>query len=217
MKNMKKTLLVCLCAVAVLTAAVVGTLAWLTDSEKATNTFTIGQVDITVDEAKVNTDGTPVTGADRVTENQYHMIPGQTYTKDPTLTVEADSEEAYVRMLVTLNCKSELDTIFAPGVKLDSIFNGWDSTTWTYYKETEDTDANTVTFEFRYKTTVDPDGEAVVLDALFDSFTVPGTLDGDDLKAIKDLTITVEGHAIQAAGFDTADLAWAAFDEQVNP
>lgn len=216
MKNMKKTLLVCLCAAAVLTTAVVGTLAWLTDTETATNTFTVGQVDITVDEAKVNPDGTPVTGAERVTENKYHMIPGQTYTKDPTLTVEGDSEEAYVRMLLTLNCKSELDTIFAPGVKLDTIFNGWDSTTWTYYTETEDTVANTVTFEFRYKTTVDPEGEDVVLDALFDSFTVPGTLDGDDLKAIEDLTITVEGHAIQAAGFDTADLAWAAFDDQMN-
>lgn len=217
MKNWKKTLLLCLCAVAVLTAAVVGTLAWLTDSETATNTFTVGQVDITVDEAKVNPDGTLVTGADRVTENNYHLIPGQTYIKDPTMTVEADSEEAYVRMLVTLNCKTQLDTIFAPGVKLDSIFKGWDSTTWRYYQETEDTAANTVTFEFRYKNTVAPEDEDVVLEPLFASFTVPGTLDGNDLKSLENLTITVEGHAIQAAGFDTADAAWTAFDAQVNP
>lgn len=216
MKNMKKTLLICLCAAAVFAAAVMGTLAWLADTDSVKNTFTVGQVTIAVDEAKVNPDGTPVAGAARVQENQYHLIPGQTYVKDPTLTVEADSEEAYVRMLVTINCKSELDAIFAPGVKLDSLFNGWDSTAWTYYNETEDTAANTVTFEFRYKTTVDPDGTDVVLDALFDSFTVPGTLDGEDLKAIQDLTITVTGHAIQAVGFADADAAWAAFDTQYN-
>lgn len=216
MKNMKKTLLICLCTVAMLTATVVGTLAWLVDTEKATNTFTVGQVDITVNEAKVNLDGTPVTGADRVTENQYHMIPGQTYIKDPTMTVAAESEEAYVRMLLTLNCKSELDAVFAPGgIELTKIFNGFDGTNWKYQGET--LGANTVTYEFRYKETVKPNGSDVVLDALFDSFTIPGTLDGDDLKTIQNLTITVEGHAIQAAGFDTAGLAWAAFDQQVNP
>lgn len=217
MKNWKKSLLICLCVAAVLTASVLGTLAWLADSDTAVNTFTVGQVDISVDEAKVDADGVPVAGAARVKENKYHLIPGQSYTKDPTMTVKADSEESYVRMLVTINCKSQLDAIFAPGVKLDSIFTGWDSTVWTYYTETEDTEANTVTFEFRYNGTVAPDGSDVVLDALFDSFSIPGTLDGEDLKSIADLTITVVGHAIQAAGFDNADAAWAAFEQQVNP
>jgi len=217
MKRMKKPLLICLCLVAVLAVGVVGTLAWLTDTESVKNTFTMGQVDITVDEAKVNPDGTPVAGADRVTGNSYHLIPGQTYTKDPTVTVEADSEEAYVRMLVTINCKSQLDAIFAPGVKLDSIFDGWDSTVWNYYGETEDTAANTVTFEFRYQNTVAPNGADVVLEPLFESFTIPGTLDGEDLQSILGLNITVVGHAIQAAGFDTEAAAWDAFDLQVNP
>lgn len=217
MKNLKKTLLICFCIAAVLTAAVVGTLAWLTDTESVKNTFTMGKVDITVDEAKVNPDGTPVVGADRVTGNSYHLIPGQSYTKDPRMTVEAESEEAYVRMLVTINRKSQLDAIFAPGVKLDSIFKGWDSTIWNYYRETEDTANNTVTYEFRYKETVKPNGSDVVLEPLFQSFSIPGTLDGADLQSILGLNITVVGHAIQATGFSNEVDAWVAFDQQVNP
>lgn len=215
MKNIKKTLAICLCLVAVITATVMGTLAYLTDQQAVTNTFTVGQVDITVDEAKVNTDGTPVADVDRVTENNYHLIPGQTYTKDPTMTVKAGSEESYVRMLVTFNCKSALDTIFAPdGVDLTTIFNGYNVTNWIYEAETVDTAKDTITYEFRHKETVDPNGTDVILDALFDSFTVPEILDGEDLKYIENLKITVEGHAIQAAGFDTDDAAWAAFAEQ---
>ena len=53
-----------------------------------------------------------------------------------------------------------------------------------------------------------------MLEPLFASFTVPSDLDGEDLKSIGDLTITVEGHAIQRAGFDSDDDAWAAFAVQ---
>lgn len=212
MKNVKKALLVCLCLCVVVALTVAGTLAFLTDTQEVVNTFTVGNVDITVDEAKVNTDGTPVTGADRVTGNEYHLIPGQTYTKDPTMTVEAESEAAYVRMLVTMTHKTELDDI---RVSL-SMLNGWDRDTWIYKSTTVDTTADTVTYEFWYKEAVAPNGEDVVLDALFDSFTLPGTLDGDDLKSIEGLEITVVGHAIQAAGFENADAAWTAFNSQIN-
>ena len=216
MINTKKALLFILSAAFLTSTTVMGTLAWLTDRETVTNTMTIGKVDITVDEAKVELNGTLIPGAERVNANQYHLIPGKTYVKDPTLTVAGESEAAYVRMLVTFNCKSQLDAIFDPGVDLTTIFNGYDASKWSLENKTEDTAANTVTYEFRYREIVKPTGEAVVLDSLFDSFTVPGELGGEDLESIKNLTITVEGHAIQAAGFDNADAAWAAFDVQNN-
>ena len=213
---MKKTFLICLCVIALLTTVIFGTLAWLADSELVTNTFTMGKVNIQVDEAAVNPDGSLIEDADRVTANDYHLIPGHTYIKDPTLTVNADSEEAYIRMLLTLNCKSQLDAIFAPGTELTSIFNGYDGSNWIFQEETVDSVANTVTYEFRYKETVAPNGTDVVLDALFDSFTIPGTLDGADLESLQGLTITITGHAIQAEGFATADLAWTAFETQMQ-
>lgn len=104
----KKILVACLCvALAVLTVAGT-TLAYLTSQDKVENTFTVGNVKITLDEAKVTTDGTPVEGADRVKANDYKLMPGHTYTKDPTVTVVKGSEEAYVRLKVTFNNATDI-------------------------------------------------------------------------------------------------------------
>lgn len=95
---MKKTkaILMALCAVLLVAASVMGTLAYLTSTDTVTNTFTVGKVAITLDEAKVNADGTPVQGVARVNANKYHLLPGHTYKKDPTIHVAADSEDCYL-------------------------------------------------------------------------------------------------------------------------
>lgn len=218
MKTKSKALLLALCALVLVTTSVICTIAFLTDRESVVNTFTVGNVDITVDEEKVNPDGTPTEeDDDRVKENDYHMIPGQTYVKDPTMTVKEGSEESYVRMLVTINEREALDALFAPdGANMQSIFNGYDAAVWHYVGETKDEANDTITYEFRYYTTVDASEEEKVLEPLFTSFTVPAHFDGDDLASIEDLEITVVGHAIQKIGFADADEAWAAFDEQMN-
>lgn len=108
MKTRSKALLLTLCAVLLVAASVLGTVAFLTSTASVENTFTVGSVKIRLDEAKVNTDGTPVTPAARVTENSYKLMPGHTYTKDPTVTVEKGSESAYVRMKVTFNNASDI-------------------------------------------------------------------------------------------------------------
>ena len=108
MKTKSKALLLTLCAVLLVAASVLGTMAYLTSSAEVKNTFTVGKVEIKLDEAKVNADGIPVEGADRVTANSYKLMPGTTYTKDPTVTVKAGSEESYVRMKVTFNNATEI-------------------------------------------------------------------------------------------------------------
>lgn len=213
-----KVLLLSICAVLLLTVSVLGTLAYLTSEDTIVNTFTVGKVNITLDEAKVNPDGTLVNNTDRVKANNYHLVPGNTYIKDPTMTVIKGSEESYVRMLVTINCMEEFDNIYAPAVAdLTSIFNGYDATNWECKAVVRDANANTVTYEFRYKQTVGPtDDSDTVLDALFDSITVPSQFDSADMASIADLKITVIGHAIQASGFADANSAWNAFDAQIN-
>ena len=73
------------------------------------NTFTVGKVAITLDEAQVteNTDDYGMTTwtvneeAERVTENTYTAIyPGAELPKDPTVTVLEGSNPCYVRMIV---------------------------------------------------------------------------------------------------------------------
>lgn len=217
MNKKSKIALLALCAVFLVAASIIGTVAYLTDTDSAVNTFTVGNVDITLDEAAVNPDGTVIEGADRVSGNEYHLIPGQTYTKDPTVTVKADSEESYVRMLVTINVYSALKTIFGDDFLPQNYVTGWDNSKWPCYGITENSN-DTVTYEFRYYQTVNASNSTddIKLEALFESFTLPGEgVSGDDLESINDLKITVVGHAIQKAGFDTADKAWAAFDKEM--
>lgn len=94
MKTKRKALLLTFCAVLLVVASVLGTIAYLTSQDEVKNTFTVGQVAINLDEAKVNPDGTPVANADRVKANSYKLLPGHTYTKDPTVTVLKGSESS---------------------------------------------------------------------------------------------------------------------------
>lgn len=207
-----KAILMALCAVLLVAASVMGTLAYLTSTDTVTNTFTVGNVQIKLDEAKANTDGTLVENADRVKANSYKLLPGHTYNKDPMVTVLKGSESCYVKMTVTFTKAAELDAIFAPnGANLTSIFAGYDSANWIDKGNTEDTKANTRTYEFWYKEAVAaPDGD-VALDALFDKIVVPGSITNAQLATINDMTITVNAYAIQADGFADAADAWDHF------
>ena len=212
MKTKSKALLLALCAVLLVAASVLGTMAYLTSQDQVTNTFTVGSVSIKLDEAQVNKDGTYVNGhGTRVKANEYHLLPGHAYYKDPTVTVLKGSEESYIRMLVTINEQNDLDAIFAPtGADLTSIF-GNVSSDWTLVKETENND-DTRTYEFRYKETVAAPNADVILDDLFETITVPGTITAEQLATIQGLRITIVANAIQADGFANADAAWAAFN-----
>lgn len=213
-KNMKKKLLIMSVAMVLVCAFAVGmTLAYLTSTDEVVNTFTVGNVQIKLDEADVDEYGVPQgSPAPRVSRNDYKLIPGHEYTKDPTVTVLEGSERSYIKMTVTFSKSRELDAIFAPtGADLTSIFKGYDSTNWICKGNTEDASANTRTYEFWYKETVAAPTADVALDALFDSITVPGTINNAQLRTIEGMTITVNAYAIQADGFTTPEAAWAAF------
>lgn len=243
MKTRSKALLLTLCAVLLVTASVLGTLAFLTSTDEVKNTFTVGSVNITLDEAKVKTDGTPVEGAARVKANEYHLLPGHTYTKDPTVTVKDGSESAYVRLKVTFNNAADMiamctDPEYAddgptgvenayPLIRMVKFVEAnaakWDGVIPDNMVDTEEMLDNskyfqktgdTLTYYFYYETPVAaPDGD-VKLETLFDAVTVPGWVKGDQLAKLNDFKITVVAEAIQADGFTNADAAWAAFDAQ---
>ena len=79
---MKKTLITVLATLLICASVVGTTLAWLTDKTDAiTNTFTYGDINITLTET---------------TGTEYKMVPGQTVAKDPTITVDKDSEACWL-------------------------------------------------------------------------------------------------------------------------
>ncbi len=211
--NRKTNMILTMCAIIMLTVScVMGTLALLTDTDEVVNTFTVGKVAISLDEAAVNTDGTPIEGANRVQGNSYHMIPGNTYVKDPTVTVIAGSEPSYIRMFVSIDKADELKAIFGDDFLPEEYVSGWDKSLWpcTGIKEKD----GVLTYEFRYHSIVDASDsdDDIVLDALFDSFTVPGEVRGEQLATIADMKITVVSHAMQSENFDDEEEAWKAFD-----
>lgn len=71
------------------------TLAYLTDTDEVDNTFTVGNVAITLDEASIGADGDATTG-DRVKKNEYHLLHGHKYHKDPTVHVDEKSEDGWL-------------------------------------------------------------------------------------------------------------------------
>ena len=210
---MKKKLMTVLALVLVIAMSVAGTYAYLTSKDTVTNTFTVGNVAIKLDEAKANTDGSLYdNGVTRVKANSYKLLPGHEYNKDPMVTVLKGSESSYVKMTVTFTKAAELDAIFAPnGADMTSIFNGYNSANWELKNVTKDTENDTRTYEFWYKEAVAAPDADVALDALFDSITVPGNITNAQLETIKGMTITVNAYAIQADGFDDAADAWSHF------
>ena len=230
MKSKHKAWFLPMCAVLLAAVSIFGTLAYLTDKDTATNTFTVGSVGLKLDEAKVNTDGSLSIHDVRVKENEYHLIPGHTYYKDPTVTVDAGSEDAYVRMIVTVGNIDELkralpnsDTT-AKYYDTDGTFllqmlcvdkSGectWKGNVWKMQGYTESADGKNGVYEFRYKEIVNKSEEATVLPELFTHITVPGEIDNTHLAYLRNVKIVVNAHAIQADGFENDEAgAWTAF------
>lgn len=242
MKTRTKALLLALSAVLLVVATVFTTLAYLkSTSEVATNTFTVGNVQISLDEALVNEYGeagkmvdetftkvATVDEADRVLENTYKLLPGHKYVKDPTVTVKDKSELCYVRMLVTVQWKNgytpagnlagetALDVLKAamPDWVVGDVFllqNLVYGWEDSVWVSTQ-TVTNNDTYEFRYHEIVDAREGAVKLDALFDGIVIPGVIDNDTLATLNNIQIEVVAHAIQADGFNSAADAWAAWN-----
>lgn len=239
MKTKSKALLLTLCAVLLIAASVLGTMAYLTSTDTVTNTFTVGKVEIKLDE----TDVTNPTGP-RVTANSYKLMPGTTYTKDPTVTVKAGSEESYVRMKVTFNNAKEIIALCTdpefpdevtgvenafPLIRMVKFVEAnaakWDGIIPDNMVETEDMladakyfaydkTADTLTYIFYYRETVTAPTADVVLPVLFDTIKVPEHVTGEQLAKLNNFQITVIAEAIQAGSFANADKAWEAFATQ---
>ena len=234
----KRTVALVLAIVLVFAVAVGGTVAYLTSTASVENTFTVGSVKINLDEAKVTPDGAPVEGADRVMANDYKLMPGHTYTKDPTVTVLEGSEDSYVRMKVTFNNAAAIIAMCTDpefegevtgvenafplirmvnfneatakwdGIVPDNMFDLADMLDNSKYFVKGD---DTLTFYFYYNEKVGAPDADKVLDVLFDSITVPEWVTADQLNALDGFQIDVVAEAIQADGFANADAAWAAF------
>lgn len=196
MKKTSKALLLSLCAVLLVTASVLGTMAYLTSQDQVVNTFTVGNVAITLDEKDVD-NSTPGEN-DRDKANAYKLMPGHNYEKDPIVHVDANSEDCYLFVKVV----NEIANIEAEKTVAQQMTEkGWvavDAANGIYVYTTDKTNPAVVT-----------KGSNITV---FENFTIAGNVDNTALATYADKTITVNAYAIQADGFagKTASEIWAA-------
>ena len=175
----KKIIAVCLIVAMAAIAVVGGTLAWFTDTKDATNTFTVGNVEIELTEP--NWEGSGAQDAPEV-------YPGEALAKDPTVE-NVGANPCFVRIKVTgLDCLGTTAgnityrTDYVDGKLGDNWVNGGDG--YFYYNKVLAVDETT--------------------DALFDQIVMPTGLENGDAVTKYDVVVTAE--AVQAQG---AKASWA--------
>ncbi len=179
-------------------AAVGGTLAWLiSKTDPAVNTFTYGDINIDLDESDSgDNDGDPNT-------NTYDMVPGNSITKDPLITVEADSEDCW--LFVKLDKSENFDDFMEY-----AIAEGWTELTGNegvYYREVTKSDEELQFYVLEgNQVTVSPDVTKEMLNAL-------DAVEGEETYP----TLTVSAYAVQRdaaiEAIDTVEEAWALAQE----
>lgn len=191
---MKKKLMTVLALVLVIAMSVAGTYAYLTSHDSVTNTFTVGNVSITMDEAKVDVDGKIMPNENRVHENSYKLMPGHTYVKDPTVVVTGGSENCWLFVKVE-NGVAAYEKAGDATIAKQIEKNGWtalDNNPGVYYKSvTKSNDAQTF--------------------VVFENFTIADNADGvNGWSAVTaaNTNITVTAYAIQADGMANVADAW---------
>lgn len=217
MKKAKEIVALLLCAVLLIGASVAGTLAYLTAQTSVTNTFTVGSVKFdaenALDESDVNEYGEqlyvskvgtdPVvkddenatdTLAPRVNANEYKLIPGHFYTKDPQIHILKGSEDCYLFVKVDNGIADIEDGTNTIAAQLDA--NGWKQL------KVNGTDVPNVYCKVDpVETEADKNNDIDV----FGSFTIATNA---DVSTYGNAKIVITAYAVQADGFDSAAEAW---------
>lgn len=218
----KKTIATVMTAVMLFGVVTGSTLAWLTaESEEVTNTFTVGNINIVLDEANVNIkDGEEIIyteyvknnakvekieDAERVTENEYELIPGSTYSKDPKVTVKADSENCYVYVKITENNNSIIVDNASEQLIEWSVGDNWkliDAVENIYVYTDENDNAKIVTTSEKDTVleSIIKDDQIEINDAL-----TKAMIDADGFIAP---TLKFDAYAVQSANMADAEAAW---------
>ena len=208
MKTRSKALLLILCAMLLLIASALGTVAYLTVQDTVTNTFSVGKVDATLIEGSAGKRSMRArsTGAP-ADENDHILMPGHTYTKDHTIHVDAVSEDSYIFVKV----ENGIASYEAPSSAEEDGYrtiadqitaNGWtalESAADVYYREYTKSSAGS---DF----------------AVFNTFKIADNANDAESWGSCNAQVAVTAYAVQKDGFDTASAAWmATFGKTVDP
>lgn len=203
---MKKKILALMLVVSMLAVAVLsGTLAYFTDTDEAENVFTVGNVDIEIEEPNWKPDNS---------DKLENIVPGVSYDKDPQVK-NVGSNPAYVRMTVCFQNGVNIGGLSSvePESLTDMLKNI--SSNWTLVDEGLDMGVhfdgahdNCWYVTFTYNEILEP-GETT--DPLFTAVQFPSSWDQNTFKNFigDSFEIDVMAEAIQAEGFNSSAEAFA--------
>ena len=214
--NKKKTVLAA--AILLFMFVIGGAIAYFTDTDQKTNTFTIGGVDITLTEA--GWDALPDTNSNDIPDAAEDMMPGESVTKDPLINNVSTKSDAYVFAKVEVPCT----TIVAPAITSEELFTYTTNAGWTELSTAAVacTSGGTATHVYYYGT----NGALTTLtkaassstptstsNPLFSTISLRSTLTGNEgLTGEKHVVVT--GYGIQTEGLSSTAPAdvWANFN-----
>lgn len=201
MKN--KKIFVLLSALVLLVGCAVGaTVAWLiAETPPVINTFTTGDIGIILNENNfVPDDMTELLGQEM---KALKVMPGMTFQKNPTVTVEAGSADCFVRCYTIVWWEPVADTHFRAADGL-TWFVGKDDA-WKSQQILLDTTNNEVLgilIEQRYDKIVEASDADQELPSLFTAIKVPGSVATEDFLTLNNFRLTILAQAVQADGFE---------------
>lgn len=196
--NNKKLIIFITSMVLIVAIATSATLAYVTaKTSKVTNTFVVGGgIQITLDEGKVDANGKFINQTtNRGDANQYTLVPGKTYDKDPTVTVIANSMDCYIYVAIKNDLAGAETTDETTNKKIATQMSekGWVEQT---------TDSGYTIYRYPTKVVKSASDQPFVL---FDNITIDGST---DVSAYSNKTIVIYAVAIQAETFSDASDAW---------
>ena len=195
---MKKKVTAIALAVCILAVAVIGaTMAYFTDTDSKTNTFTFGKVDIDLTEKSIEDKEKGVKAGTVGTDGGITypgVLPGLVYSKVPTVTVKRESLDAWVIITATVPTVYNWDGLFN-----DSI------DTANFTKDKKIVGENTV--YYFYANAAVTAGSSVTP---FTEVKINPALTQNDVKNLPTFNVVVNAYGIQKDGFDDAKAAFAA-------
>jgi predicted ribosomally synthesized peptide with SipW-like signal peptide len=208
---MKKKIFAAAIAVCLIAAAITGaTIAYFTDNASVDNTFTIGEVTIKLDESKVTVvdNRAVVSTTERVSTNQDYgyLYPGQTLTKDPTIT-NTGSEKAFVAAKVTISTTADITDATLTLVK--DLLSGGMLLSGSGATCVSALDNGDYVIYILYHGEMSKDQQIT----MFTTLSIPSSYGNTEMALLKGLKIDVDAYAVQSAGFTNAkDAIEAGFD-----
>lgn len=226
MKKIKSALITAIALILTCVISIAATYAYLYDkSETVVNAFSVGSVQISLDEAKVNEYGQPVDengnevdlkDAPRVTNNEYLLIPGRQYKKDPTIYVEGGGKDCRVFVLMYIP-QSIQDVInYEQDVKTNQI----EKNNWTYTGGCIPNDVeNANDYELFVYNGVVPASEEDTKLPFFSTFKVDESVPKDQIAKVNLDEIRITAFAIQNEGTENMTIAevWNLIMELCDP